>query len=168
VLAQSPGARDPGVPVDRVDVDTLFAAADFVFLCCPLTEATRHLVSAPRLRLMKPSAFLINVARGGLVDTAALVAALDAGRLAGAALDVFDPEPLAPGHPLLGRDDVILSAHVAGGSVESNIAVGRGALAQLAQILADTRPTHIVNPDAWAASRPRRLAVLAGLAAAGR
>lgn len=162
VVAHSADAIDLGFPVVHLGLDALFAQADFVFLCCPLTEETRHLVSTARLARMKPTAFLINVARGGLVDTAALQAALEAGTLAGAALDVFDPEPLPPGHALTERADVLLSAHVAGGSVESNEAIGRGALAQLDQILAGVCPTHIVNETAWHASRPRRDVVLNG------
>ena len=160
VVAHSLDAVDLGFPVEYLDLDALFVRADFVFLCCPLTDATRHLVSAARLAAMKPTAFLINVARGGLVDTDALVAALKAGDLAGAALDVFDPEPLPAGHPLTARSDVLLSAHVAGGSVESNIAIGESALAQMAQILAGECPDHIVNPAAWTASQERRQVVL--------
>lgn len=90
--------------------------ADFVVLALPLTPETAGCFNAARLASMRRGAWLVNVARGGLVDTDALVAALRSGALGGAALDVTDPEPLPAGHPLAERDDVILTPHVAGDS----------------------------------------------------
>jgi phosphoglycerate dehydrogenase-like enzyme len=95
------------------DLDALLAESDIVSLHVPLTDATRHLLNARRFRSMKPGAILINTARGALVDEAALLDALDGGRLAGAGLDVFDEEPLPPNHPLMSRPDVVLAPHVA-------------------------------------------------------
>ncbi|MCM0018673.1 MAG: C-terminal binding protein [Tagaea sp.] len=96
-----------------VSLDELLAAADVVSLHVPATEATRGLLDARRIARMKPGAILINTARGALVDEAALVVALADGKLAGAGLDVFAREPLAPGHPLVGLGNVVLTPHVA-------------------------------------------------------
>jgi phosphoglycerate dehydrogenase-like enzyme len=109
---------DAGVGVDEVlgpdALDEALPRADHVCLTVPLTDATRHLMDARRLALMRPSAFLYNVSRGAVVDEAALVAALRAGRLAGAGLDVFEEEPLPKESPLWDLENVILTPHVAG------------------------------------------------------
>ena len=104
-------AVDPHVPGTEKLADAL-PQADFVVLACALTPETRGLIGAQALARMKPGAFLVNVARGAIVDEAALVAALEAVRLAGAGLDVLETEPPRPGHPLLARGDVVLSPHV--------------------------------------------------------
>ena len=107
-----------------VRLDELLAAADVVTLHAPLTRATRHLIGAPQLARMKPTARLVNCARGGLVDEAALLAALEEKRLAGAALDVFESEPPA-GSPLIGRPDVVATPHLGASTLEAqeNVAV---------------------------------------------
>jgi glycerate dehydrogenase len=107
----------PGVA--RVPLDELFAAADVLTLHCPLTDATRHLINAQRLSLMKPTAFLINTGRGPLVDEAALAAALREGRLAGAAVDVLSTEPPAADNPLLSAPRCIVTPHIAWRSIEA-------------------------------------------------
>lgn len=104
-------AVDPNVPGTENLADAL-PQADFVVLACALTPGTRGLIGAQALARIKPGAFLVNVARGPIVDEAALVAALEAGGLAGAGLDVLETEPPRPGHPLLARDDVVLTPHV--------------------------------------------------------
>ena len=104
-------AVDPHAPGTEKLADAL-PQADFVVLACALTPETRGLIGAQALARMKPGAFLVNVARGPIVDEAALVAALEAVRLAGAGLDVLETEPPRPGHPLLARDDVVLTPHV--------------------------------------------------------
>jgi phosphoglycerate dehydrogenase-like enzyme len=114
-----PGTGDPdGVLPDAwVGPDglpELLARSDVVVMCAPLTAQTRRLIGARELGLMKPSAYFINVGRGASVDEAALAEALAARRIAGAAIDVFAHEPPAPGHPLFGLDDVIVSPHVSG------------------------------------------------------
>jgi len=123
-------AFDPGVPADdpawarhgteRVDLDALLAASDVVSLHVPLVEATRGLLGAGRLARMKKGSVLVNTARGGIVDEAALAKALQEGHLAGAALDVFDDEPLAAGGPLGDAPNLILTPHIAGVTAESN------------------------------------------------
>jgi (S)-sulfolactate dehydrogenase len=116
--ADSPAWRDAGVT--RASLDDLLAGSDAVTLHVPLTADTRHLIDAARIARMKPGAILINSARGGVVDEAALAAALRSGRLGGAALDVFETEPLPAGSPLAGVPNLVLTPHVAGVTRESN------------------------------------------------
>jgi len=97
--------------ITLVDLDTVFRESDFVTLNCPLTQETRHLVDAGRLGMMKPTAFLINCARGPVVDQRALTNVLQERRIAGAALDVFDPEPPHSDDPILKLDNVIVTPH---------------------------------------------------------
>jgi phosphoglycerate dehydrogenase-like enzyme len=97
--------------ITLVDLDTIFRDSDFVTLNCPLTRETRHLVDARRLGLMKPTAFLINCARGPVIDQQALTKVLQERRIAGAGLDVFDPEPPHPDDPILELDNVIVTPH---------------------------------------------------------
>jgi (S)-sulfolactate dehydrogenase len=104
----------------RLELDALLAASDVVSLHIPLTSQTRGLLDRERLALMKRDAVLVNTARGGIVDEAALAAMLREGRLGGAALDVFDAEPLAAGSPLAGAPRLLLTPHIAGVTIESN------------------------------------------------
>lgn len=104
------------------DIVKALPAADFVVLTVPLTPATRHLIGAPELAVMKPSAWLVNIARGPIVDEAALLEALSAKRLGGAVLDVFDEEPLPAGHPLWKLDNVVITPHISGPSTPGEIA----------------------------------------------
>jgi phosphoglycerate dehydrogenase-like enzyme len=104
------------------DLEKALAAADFVVLTVPLTEKTRGLIGAAELAAMKPSAWLINVARGAIVDEAALLEALWAHRLGGAVLDVFAEEPLPAGHPLWEFDNVVITPHISGPSTPGEIA----------------------------------------------
>ncbi len=111
IIAADPYAKS-GVPgVELVSLEELLASADFVVVAAPLTPATHHLLDADRLSLMRPSAYLINIARGPIVDQAALVELLAARRIAGAALDVFEQEPVASDDPVLALENVILSPH---------------------------------------------------------
>jgi (S)-sulfolactate dehydrogenase len=111
--------------VERMDLDTLLASSDVVSLHVPLTPETRRMIDAARLSLMKPDAILVNAARGGVVDEAALVAALRAGRLGGAALDVFETEPLDAlrGASFADTPNLVLTPHIAGVTVQSNVRV---------------------------------------------
>ncbi|MDD9989213.1 MAG: C-terminal binding protein [Spirochaetaceae bacterium] len=106
-------ARMEADGVEPVSLQRLYAESDIVTLHCPSTEATRRMIASDSIGAMKDGALLINVARGTLVDTAALVAALRSGKLVGAALDVTDPEPIDPGHPLVGMENVLITSHVA-------------------------------------------------------
>ena len=110
--------KDPG-PVHLASFETVICESDFLSLHCPLTKETHHLINAEVFGKMKPGAFLMNLARGGVVDTAALVEALSGGQIAGAALDVFEQEPLPANHPLLKMDNVILTPHLASYSLEA-------------------------------------------------
>ena len=147
----------PGITY--ADLDTLFAESDFIALACPLTPETRGLASAARIACMKPGAWLLNLARGPVVDGAALLDALRAGRIGGAALDVYDEQPLAPDHPLRALLNVILTPHAAGLSTEAVERMSTGAAEEVVRILAGQRPRSFINPEAWAASRTRRTAL---------
>jgi D-3-phosphoglycerate dehydrogenase len=135
--------------VTAADLPTLFAQSDFIALACPLTEETRGLASAAMIARMKPGAWLMNVARGGVVDEPALVAALREGRIGGAALDVYAAQPLAPDHELRHLPNVVLTPHVAGLSVESVVTMSTIAAEEVVLILRGERPRNFINPTAW-------------------
>lgn len=141
VLAHDPFVSDGG-PAELVDLDTLAAESDFVSLHAPVTERTRGLVGEELLARLRPGAALVNTARGELVDEAALVRALDDGRLRAAALDVLVDEPPAAGHPLLGRDDVLVTPHMGPHTAEATTAMGRIALEELLAVLAGRAPRY--------------------------
>ncbi len=130
---------------ERVELEELLRMSDIVTLHVPLTPETRHLIDAERLSLMKPEAYLLNLARGEVVDEAALAAALDEGRLAGAGLDVFTQEPVDPGDPLLASDKVILSPHVSGGTNESRVRILQVTVENVTRVLAGEKPINVVN-----------------------
>ncbi len=130
-----------------VDKTTLFAESDFISLHARLTSENRHLVGAAELALMKPTAYLLNTARSGLVDEDALVLALQEGRIAGAALDVFDVEPLAEGHPLRALDNVTLTTHIAGTTREALTRSPELLVEQVARLLDGSREVSVKNPE---------------------
>ena len=111
-------------------LETLLQQSDFVSLHCPATPETRHLMNDTRLRHMRPHAYLVNTSRGDVVDERALVAALDEKRIAGAALDVYDGEPRV-NLELLNRENVVLLPHLGSATVESRVAMGRRAIANI-------------------------------------
>lgn len=141
VLAHDPylAPEDPAwQDVERMDsLNQMLAAADAVSLHVPLTDSTRHLIGARALAAMKPGALLINAARGGVVDEEALVAALGSGALGGAALDVYETEPLSrqSGRRFAGLDNLVLTPHIAGVSVESNQRVSKVTMENVRQVL---------------------------------
>jgi D-3-phosphoglycerate dehydrogenase len=135
----------PGVSF--VHLDELLGRSDFVSIHVPLTTSTRSMIGPRELALMKPTAFLINTARGGIVDQKALVEALQQRRIAGAGLDVTDPEPPARDDPLLALDNVILTPHVAWYSEESRERVTVGAAREVVRILRGDAPLSPVNPN---------------------
>jgi glyoxylate reductase len=138
---------------ERVAVDELLQRSDFVSIHAALTTATRRLIGGRRLGLMKPSAFLVNTARGPIVDERALVRALRRGALRGAALDVFEDEPrLAAG--LMNLPNVVLTPHISSASQETRQAMGNLAAESLVECLVRGRlPRNTANPDALASSR---------------
>jgi D-3-phosphoglycerate dehydrogenase len=139
--------------VRLVELDYLLRESDFVSLHLPLNDETRHLLDARRLALLKPSALLVNTARGALIDEAALVESRRVRRIAGAALDVFEGIDVfglpgdSPHHPLLELDNVILTPHCAGSSVESTLDSKRRGARNAAEVLLGRWPDHVVNPQ---------------------
>jgi D-3-phosphoglycerate dehydrogenase len=131
--------------VTLVDLDTLLAQADFVTVHVPLTPQTRHLLGRERLRKMKPGARLLNVARGGIIDEAALVDAIREGHLAGAALDVFDAEPLPADSPLRQCEQIILTPHLGASTVEAQEKVAEDVALQVLDVLSDRPARYAVN-----------------------
>jgi len=137
-LAAAISDSGPDMPdVTFMDVDALMAEADVVALACNLTAENRHIVNAARLALMKPDAIVVNVGRGPLVDEAALIAALEAGQIAGAGLDVFEEEPLPMTSPLRSLPNVVLGSHNANNLHSAVEHVHANTLANLDRILAD-------------------------------
>jgi D-3-phosphoglycerate dehydrogenase len=136
-------------------IDDVIRGADFLVLCCPLTDSTRGLMNDQRIALMKRSAYLINVARGPVLVEEDLIQALEEGRIAGAALDVFQQQPLPSDHPLWTRDDVLLTPHLAGITEESMRAMGEGAAHETVRILNGLLPVNLINPAAIPAYRAR-------------
>jgi len=130
----------------KVDMDTLLATADFVVVACLLDPSTRHLVGAPQLAQMRPDAYFINVARGPIVDEPALIAALQAGKIAGAAVDVFEQEPVDPANPLLAMENVIVTPHSLCWTDECFHNMASTGLASIVDALAGKRPQFVVNP----------------------
>ena len=134
----------------RVELDELLASADFVCLQVPLTAATRHLIGAEELKKMKSSAILINASRGATVDEPALIAALEAGTIHGAGLDVFEHEPIDPASPLLRMPNVVALPHIGSATHETRHAMARCAAQNLVAALAGTLDVNIVNREVLA------------------
>ena len=151
-------AFDPYIPADRFadlgvqrapSLAALLNNSDIVSLHLPLNDETYKLMNAERFAQMKAGAVFINVSRGGHVDEAALTAALDRGHLFGVGLDVTDPEPPLAGNPLLGRDNVVITPHVASATVVGKRRLVVHALEQVLQVLRGDRPPHLINPEVW-------------------
>lgn len=142
-----PGSLPDGV--SETAIEALFARSDAVVVACALTPETSGLVSADLIARMKPNAVLINVSRGPVIETQALLDALHAGRIAGAALDVFDVQPLPEDSPLLSCPGLLLTPHVAGITATSSRAMSVGAASEMLRIIRGERPQNFVNPAAW-------------------
>lgn len=151
-------AYDPYVDADKAvalgihraaSLESLLAESDIVSLHLPLNASTRHLISTRTLALVKPGAILVNVSRGGLVDEAALLKALESGRVRGAGLDVTDPEPAEADNPLLHRNDVIVTPHVGSATYAGKRRILGHAIRNLDLVLNGRRPEHLLNPEAW-------------------
>ena len=141
--------RDPWPEnVERFqDVNDLLAEADFLSIHVPLTKETRNLIGPAALVRMKSTCILVNTARGGIVDEAAVAEAVRSGRLAGAGLDVIVDEPLQPDHPLAGVQNVILTPHVAGVTEEGMMRMALTAAEDVLRVLRGERPKYPVNPE---------------------
>jgi phosphoglycerate dehydrogenase-like enzyme len=173
-LAQPFGMRvigaDPHVARDQLSetsvellpLEEVLAQSDFVVIACLLDQTTRHLIDAPRIALMKPTAFIINVARGPIIDEAALIEALKAGALAGAGLDVFEQEPPDRNNPLFSLENVIATPHSLCWTDTFLAGVARSAIKSIVDAVEGRLPEHIVNRAAvdhprvkqWLASAP--------------
>ncbi len=149
-LAHDPWA-DPALArelgVELVDIETLFRESDFLSVSVPLSEQTRGLVDAGKLALMKPTAFLINTARGPVVDQKALYEALASGRIAGAGLDVFETEPTPEDEPLSKLDNVILTPHALCWTDECFARIGAADIAAVQAIMQGSAPDGVVNRE---------------------
>ena len=141
--------------VKRATVDEVLAQSDIVVLACPLNDETRGMINHARLGRMKRSAFLINVARGPVIVEADLIAALQAGQIAGAALDVFDTQPLPPNHAYRAMQNVVLTPHIAGITAPSMERIALTCAEQALAILEGKIPRFLVNPDAMPHYRTR-------------
>jgi phosphoglycerate dehydrogenase-like enzyme len=135
------------------DLDTVMRESDFVVVICLLTPQTHHLVGAAQFALMKPTSYFINVARGPIMDEAALIEALRAGKLAGAGLDVFEQEPVDPANPLLKMDRVIVTPHALCWTDECFRGLAESGLTSIVAAARGERPRNVVNPDALISAR---------------
>jgi D-3-phosphoglycerate dehydrogenase len=141
---------------EPVGFDAVFAESDIVCLAVPLTPATRHLVGARELALMKPTAWFVNTSRGAVVDEPALIEVLRERRIAGAGLDVFEQEPIDPGNPLLGMDNVVVAPHSLGSTDECFSLIGRSVTRSLLDVAAGRIPRFVI--DRRVLEHPRALA----------
>ncbi|MBO3803546.1 MAG: hydroxyacid dehydrogenase, partial [Candidatus Brockarchaeota archaeon] len=135
--------------VELVDLDTLLRRSDVVSLHAALTERTKHLISRREIGLLKPTAVIVNAARGRLIDEEALVQALKEKRILGAALDVFQEEPLPPGHPFLKEPNVVLTPHIAAFTKEALSRGDKIVAEDLATVIRGGRPNYVANPSVF-------------------
>lgn len=154
----SSGKASPVAGVELIELDELVASCDFISLHVPLSDATRNILSRERLATTKPGVRIINAARGGLVDESALLDGLESGHIAGAALDVLADEPPGKEHPLVGRDDVILTPHLGASSHEAQFNVAVDIAKQIADFLIDGVAHNAVNAPAVPAETLKRIA----------
>lgn len=143
--------------VEKVDLDSLLARADFVTLHTPLTDETRNILSRERLESAKKGIRIINCARGGLIDEAALKDLLDSGHIAGAALDVFETEPPAPDHPLFGTRNFICTPHLGASTTEAQVNVALQVAEQMADYLVNGGVTNALNMPSLSAEEAPKL-----------
>ncbi|MFC1903910.1 NAD(P)-dependent oxidoreductase, partial [Chloroflexota bacterium] len=137
------------VEVKLIDLNTVLSESDFLNISCPLNEKTRHIIGGKELRKMKKTAFLINTARGPIVDEAALVKALQGGWIQGAGLDVLEQEPTPPDNPLLKMDNVIVTPHAMCMTDQYFAASWAQIVKQISQIICGETPENLVNPEVW-------------------
>ena len=158
VLAYDPyltAAQIKARGAQKVELDELLAQADYVSVHCPLTRESRKMMGAAQFARMRPDAYFVTTARGFIHDEAALAEALANKRIAGAGLDVWEEEPPPHDHPLMKFDNVLVSPHTAGATVESRENMSRFAAEQVLEILDGKRPPRLINPEVWPAYRER-------------
>jgi phosphoglycerate dehydrogenase-like enzyme len=149
-LAHDPQLVASGLAqITLVSLEELLRESDFVSVHAPAIPQTRHLFDAKRFSQMKPTAYFINTARGALVDEAALVEALRSGRIAGAATDVYEREPLPADHPLRKAPRCVLTPHNAFNAVEAARAMSDMSAKNILELFAGERPGTVCNPDVW-------------------
>lgn len=137
-------------------VETLLSEVDVAVPCLPYTTETHHYLSATRLARLKPTAVIVNASRGAVIDEVALLRALSEGQLAGAALDVFEGASPQPGDALMATDNLMITPHMGGNTVDAHTRIGAECVAQVIQILNGECPTHFVNPQVWERYQIRR------------
>ena len=143
--------------VEKADLDTLLSKADFISLHTPLTDQTRNILSRERMEAAKPGVRIVNCARGGLVDEAALKDLLESGQVAGAALDVFETEPPAPDHPLFGTKNFICTPHLGASTTEAQVNVALQVAEQMADYLVNGGVTNALNMPSLSAEEAPKL-----------
>ena len=151
VLGTSRRKGSLAADVQEVSLDELFTRSNAVVVCCALTDETRGLVNRDLLARMRPSAVLVNVSRGAVIDTPALIDALRSGKIAGATLDVFDVQPLPPDDALFGCPNLLLTPHTAGITATSGRTMAVGSAEEMLRILRGEKPLNLVNPGYKAA-----------------
>ncbi|MAT14986.1 MAG: dehydrogenase [Planctomyces sp.] len=149
VIAYTPSGNNYGLDCEMVSFDELLKRSDYISLHSPLTPETQHLMGSEQFKAMKPTSFLLNTSRGGLVDTEALKKAIDGGEIAGAALDVFEQEPPQMDDPFWQDDRVIVTPHAAFVSEESLDDLRLRATRQIIQVLQGEKPDNVVNPQVY-------------------
>jgi D-3-phosphoglycerate dehydrogenase len=143
---------DPYVDIagfESVSHADIIERSDVITLHCPLTDETRNLLDHDAFAAMRDEVIIVNAARGACIDTEALVAALDSGKVYAAGLDVTAPEPLDPSHTLLHRDNVVITPHIASATDKGRIRMYAGAIANARQVLDGERPFNVVNPEVY-------------------
>ena len=140
---------------EKVELDELLAQSDYVSVHCPLTRQSRKMMGAAQFARMRPHAYFVTTARGFIHDEAALAEALAAKTIAGAGLDVWEDEPPPSDHPLMKFDNVLISPHIAGSTIEARENMGQIAADQVLAILDGKQPPRLINPEVWPTYRDR-------------
>ena len=148
-IAYDPYASQPPDGVQMVELDDLMAASDFVAVHAPATPETAGLLDARRIGLVRPTAYIVNLSDASIVSEAALVEALREKRIAGAAMDVFETQPIVPNSPFLDLDNVVLTPHLGGATDETIERHSRMMADDILRFLNGERPANLVNPEAW-------------------
>ena len=148
-VAYDPYVDDPPIAVAPRDLDEVLSGSDFVSIHAPMNTDTEGLIDSRGLAVMKPTAFLVNLSDAKIVDRDALTEALQARTIAGAALDVFETHPIAPDHPLLALDNVVLTPHLGGATEETIGRYSRMMAGDIVRFLDGVRPVNLINPAAW-------------------